>query len=219
MQRPSQIGNYQRLAYDRTQPWEADIAYFNYFNASLEIKTPKAYLIPQAWREVIERLIWNKVELQRLDADQTFSVQSYQILSVKSRAQAYEGRMFHDDVELQARTEIIHASAGDYLVNLQQPNARYAVETLEPQAHDSFFRWGFFNSVLEKKEHFSDYVFEDSALEMLQEDAELNAKFEQWKRQYPEQLTDQNAVLDFIYAHGKRHYEPEWRRYPVYSIV
>ena len=218
VQRPSQIGNYQRLAYDRTQPWEADIAYFNYFNASLEIKTPKAYLIPQAWREVIERLIWNKVELLRLDADQTFSVQSYQILSVKSRAHAYEGRMFHDDVELQARAEIIHARAGDYLVNLQQPNARYAVETLEPQAHDSFFRWGFFNSVLEKKEAFSDYVFEDTAQEMLQEDAELNAKFKQWKRQYPEQLTDQNAVLDFIYAHGKRHYEPEWRRYPVFSL-
>jgi hypothetical protein len=37
------------------------------------------------------------------------------------------------------------------------------IETLEPAAHDSFFRWGFFNSVLEKKEAYSDYVFEDSA--------------------------------------------------------
>ncbi len=215
---PSQIGNYQRLAYDRTQPWEADIAYFNYFSPCVEVKTPKAYLIPQAWREVIERLSWNKVELKRLDADQAFTVQSYEILSVQSRAQAYEGRMFHDAVELKRRAETFHARAGDYLLNLHQPNARYAVETLEPQAHDSFFRWGFFNSVLEKKEAFSDYIFEDSALEMLQEDAALNASFEQWKRQHPEQLTDQNAVLEFIFTHGKRHHEPEWRRYPVYSV-
>ena len=218
VQRPSKIGNYQRLAYDRTQPWQGEIAYYNYFNTAVEIKTPKAYLIPQAWREVIERLLWNQVKLQRLDADQVFSVQSYRILAVQSRAHAYEGRMFHDAVEQQAHVEDIHARAGDFLLNLQQPNARYAVETLEPQAHDSFFRWGFFNSVLEKKEHFSDYIFEDSALEMLQEDAELNAKFEQWKRQHPEQLADQNAVLEFIFTHGLRHREPEWRRYPVYSV-
>ncbi len=218
VQRPSKLGNYQRLAYDRTQPWEADIAYFNYFNPSIQIKTPQAYLIPQAWREVIERLLWNKVELTRLDADQTFSVQSYQILSVQSRGQAYEGHMFHDEVTLQRRAEMIHARAGDYLLNLQQLNARYAVETLEPQAHDSFFRWGFFNSVLEKKEHFSDYIFEDTALEMLQEDAELKAKFEQWQQHFPEQLADQNAVLEFIFTHGARQREPEWRRYPVYSI-
>ena len=218
VQHPSKLGNYQRLAYDRTQPWEADIAYFNYFNPSIQIKTPQAYLIPQAWREVIERLIWNKVELKRLDADQRFSVQSYQILSVQSRAHAYEGHMFHDEVMLQRRAEIIYARAGDYLLDLRQPNARYAVETLEPQAHDSFFRWGFFNSILEKKEHFSDYIFEDTALEMLQEDAELNAKFEQWQQHFPAQLADQNAVLEFIFTHGARHREPEWRRYPVYSV-
>ena len=218
VQRPSKLGNYQRLAYDHTQPWEADIAYFNYFNTSIEIKTPQAYLIPQAWREVIERLLWNKVELTRLDVDQTFSVQSYQIFSVQSRGYAYEGRMFHDEVTLQRRAEIIHARAGDYLLNLQQPNARYAVETLEPQAHDSFFRWGFFNSILEKKETFSDYIFEDTALEMLQEDAELNAKFEQWQRHFPAQLADQNAVLEFIFTHGARYREPEWQRYPVYSL-
>jgi hypothetical protein len=218
VQRPSKLGNYQRLAYDQTQPWEGDIAYFNYFNAAVQIKTPQAYLIPQAWREVIERLIWNQVELQRLPADQVFTVQSYQILAVQSRAHAYEGRMFHDEIELQRSSETIHARAGDYLLNLQQPNARYAVETLEPQAHDSFFRWGFFNSVLEKKEAFSDYIFEDSALEMLHEEPELNAKFEQWKLQHPEQLADQNAVLEFIFAHGQRHHEPEWRRYPVYSL-
>ena len=218
VQRPSKLGNYQRLAYDRTQPWDADIAYFNYFIPSVEIKTPKAYLIPQAWREVIERLTWNQVELTRLDADQTFFAQSYQIVSVKSRTDAYEGHLFHDEVALQRRSEVMHARAGDYVLDLRQPNARYAVETLEPQAHDSFFRWGFFNSILEKKEAFSDYVFEDSALEMLQEDAELNAKFELWKLQFPELLSDQNAVLEFIFAHGSRHHEPEWRRYPVYSV-
>ena len=169
---PSKIGNYTRLSYDRSQPWEKDIAYYDHFVEDTVIAAPKAYLIPQAWREVIERLQWNNVELRRLEADREFKAQTYRIKKVTSRATAYEGHMFHDDMELSTQTETIHARAGDYLLTLDQANARYAVETLEPQAHDSFFRWGFFNSVLEKKEAYSDYVFEDSAFEMLQEEPE-----------------------------------------------
>lgn len=215
---PSKIGNYTRLSYDRNQPWEKDIAYYDHFVEDVVIATPKAYLIPQAWREVIERLQWNGIEMQRLAEDREFSAQTYRIKHVASRATAYEGHMFHDEMELSAQTESIHARAGDYLLSLDQTNARYAVETLEPQAHDSFFRWGFFNSVLEKKEAFSDYVFEDSAYEMLQEEPELKAKFEQWKKENPQLLSDQTAVLNFIFANGKRFNEPEWRRYPVFSL-
>jgi hypothetical protein len=63
----------------------------------------------------------------------------------------------------QAPRQTVQLRAGDYIVPLDQDKARYAVETLEPLGHDSFFRWGFFNSVLEKKEAYSDYVFEDEA--------------------------------------------------------
>ena len=216
---PSKLGNYTRLSYDRNQPWEKEIPYFDHFVEDTVVNTPKSYLIPQAWREVIARLQWNGVELVQLQQDQTMQVQSYHIQSVHSRGNAYEGHLFHDDMQLNKRTETLHARAGDYLLHLKQNNARYAVETLEPQAHDSFFRWGFFNAVLEKKEAYSDYVFEDSALEMLHEEPELKAKFEAWKIQNPDLLSNQTAVLDFIFANGKRHHEPEWCRYPIYSIL
>ena len=216
---PSKIGNYMRLSYDRTQPWEKDIAYFDHFVEDVIINTPKAYLIPQAWREVIERLQWNGVALQKLAADQEIQVQTYHVKDVVSRANAYEGHMFHDAMVLTTKIETLHARAGDYLVELNQPNARYAIETLEPQAHDSFFRWGFFNSVLEKKEAFSDYVFEDSAYEMLQTEPELAEKFEAWKIANPDRLSNQEEVLNFIFANGRRFHEPEWRRYPIYTVV
>jgi hypothetical protein len=215
---PSRIGNYTRLSYDRHQPWEKDIAYYDHFIESVSIKTPKAYLIPQAWREVVERLQWNGLAVKRVEQGTEYAAQTYRIKSVVSRANAYEGHMFHDEVELTTQTERIFAHAGDYLLNLTQENARYAIETLEPQAHDSFFRWGFFNSVLEKKEAYSDYVFEDSAFDMLQDEPELMEKFLQWKMEHPELLSNQAAVLDFIFANGKRFHEPEWRRYPVYSL-
>ncbi|WP_395008472.1 M14 family zinc carboxypeptidase [Undibacterium sp.] len=216
---PSKIGDYMRLSYDRNQPWEKDIAYFDHFVEDVVINTPKAYLIPQAWREVIERLQWNGVALQKLIVDQEIQVQTYHVKDVISRANAYEGHMFHDAMVLTTKIETLHARAGDYIVELNQPNARYAIETLEPQAHDSFFRWGFFNSVLEKKEAFSDYVFEDSAYEMLQTEPELAEKFEAWKIEHPDRLSNQEEVLNFIFSNGRRFHEPEWNRYPIYSVV
>ena len=217
--RPSLIGNYTRLAYDRNQPWEKDIAYYDNFVPDVIVPAPKTYVIPQAWREVIARLQWNGVQLERVVESGLHTLHTYHVKKFTSRATPYEGHMFHDEVELETRTEQIMLRAGDYLLHLNQSNARYAVETLEPQAHDSFFRWGFFNSVLEKKEAFSNYVFEDTALELLNSEPELKAKFEQWKTANPALLSDQEQVLSFIFANCKRYNEPEWLRYPVYRMM
>ncbi|CAN7610064.1 M14 family zinc carboxypeptidase [Pseudoduganella sp. LjRoot289] len=214
----SVIGNYTRLSYDRSQPWEKDIAYYNSFPADVTVRAPKAYVVPQQWREAIERLQWNGVQMTRVESATTVQAQYYHIASVTSRPAPYEGHMFHDAVEVEARNGAFQLNTGDYIVPLDQDNARYAVETLEPQAHDSFFRWGFFNSVLEKKEAFSDYVFEDLALDMLETEPGLRASFDAWKLANPALLSDQDAVLHFIFHNGKRHAEPEWRRYPVLSI-
>ena len=215
---PSELGSYMRLAYDRSEPWEKDIAYFNSFPADMTIATPRADVVPQAWREVIERLQWNGVQMERVDADKEIEVQYYHLKSVTSRSSAYEGHMFHDDVQLVKRNAALTVRKGDFWIALDQDQARYAVETLEPEGHDSFFRWGFFNAVLEKKEAYSDYVFEDHALELLREEPALKEKFEQWKAAHLDLLSNQAAVLDFIFANCQRYVEPEWRRYPVLSV-
>ncbi|MEB0138394.1 MULTISPECIES: M14 family zinc carboxypeptidase [unclassified Undibacterium] len=216
---PSLLGSYQRLAYDRSQPWEKPIPYFNRFIASEVVTRPRAYLIPCAWRGVIERLQWNGVQLQKLEQEQSLAVEVYHILELQSRPQAYEGHLFHDELSLDARADTVQAQAGDYLLSLDQAQARYVIETLEPQAHDSFFRWGFFNSCLERKEAYSDYVFEDSAAEILREEDDTRAAFEAWRSAHPELQSNQTAVLDFIFQHCHRHREPAWRRYPVMRVL
>ena len=176
--------------------------------------------MPQAWREVIERLTWNGVRMERVDAERSVEASYYHLHGVSSRAHPYEGHMFHDDVKLEKRRARVTLRAGDYLVPLDQDAARYAIEMLEPQGHDSFFRWGFFNSVLEKKQaSISAYAFEDTALEMLAEEPALRQAFDAWKAAHPEQLSDPQAVLGFLFTHGRRHAEPEWRRYPVAALM
>ena len=112
-----------------------------------------------------------------------------------------------------------HLQPGDWIVPLHQLRDRYVIETLEPEAMDSFFRWGFFDSVLDKKETFSAYVFEDEAECLLNLEPELRNAFETWKFEHPELLTDANAVLQFIFARCRKYAEPEYRRYPVYRIT
>ena len=214
----SVLGEYTRLWYDRSSPWERDIAWYNRFPADVTVTAPRAYVVPQQWREAIERLQWNGVRMERVEADRVQDVGYYHIVSVASRPNAYEGHMFHDEVVLEKRQGQVQLRAGDYIVPLDQDQARYAVETLEPLAHDSFFRWGFFNSVLEKKEAYSDYVFEDHAEELLRAEPALAGKFAAWKAANPSLLADQEAVLDFIFANCERYREPEWRRYPVFMI-
>jgi hypothetical protein len=196
--KPSVLGDYQRLWYDRNAPFEKDIPYYNSFPADTVVWAPRAYVVPQQWREAIERLQWNGVRMERVETDREQELACYHVKSVSSRPNAYEGHMFHDDVQLERRCAKVVLRAGDYIVPLDQENARYAVEMLEPLGHDSFFRWGLFNSVLEKKE--------------------LAAKFAEWKSANPALLQDQGAVLDFIFANCARYREPEWRRYPVFMI-
>lgn len=216
--KPSVLGDYSRLYYDRSKPWERDIAWYNRFNADITVPAPKAYVIPQAWREAIERLQLNGVKLERVAEDRMEEADYYHVVSVSSRPNAYEGHMFHDDVQLEKRRGTVLLRAGDYLVPLDQDQARYIVETLEPLAHDSFFRWGFFNSVLEKKEAYSDYVFEDEAERLLRDEPALAAQFDAWKAENPALLSNQEAVLDFIFANCSKYREPEWRRYPVFML-
>ncbi len=216
---PSQLGNYTRLSYDRSKPWEKDIDYFQHFEQSVTVAAPGYYVIPQEWRDVIERLQWNGLSMERVTEATAQIVQTLHIKKISTRPTPYEGHMFHDEIETDERTEMITLKPGDYLLSLNQPKARYAVETLEPLAHDSFFRWGFFNSILEKKETFSDYVFEDTASELLETEPDLKDQFNQWKKENPHRLSDQTAVLNFIFSHCRKYAEPEWLRYPVYRIM
>ena len=53
------------------------------------------------------------------------------------------------------------------------------LETLEAEATDSFFNWNFFDTILQQKEGFSPYVFEDTAEKILAENPSLKKAFDE----------------------------------------
>jgi hypothetical protein len=82
---------------------------------------------------------------------------------------------------------------------------------------DSYFAWNFFDPILMEKEYFSDYVFEDVAVELLNNDSKLRGEFEQKKKSDAEFAKNSEAQLYFIYQHSP-YFEKSFKRYPVGRI-
>lgn len=215
--KPSAVSGLKRLYYDRTQPFTKRIPYQNTFVPAVQIDKPKAYLIPQAWGDVVERLQRNGVTLQPLTRDTLIDVSAYYITDYKSPQRPYEGRFIHTGVQVRSETQRLPFYRGDYLIRTNQAANRYLVETLEPQGIDSFFAWNFFDSILDQKEYFSNYIFEDTAADLLRSDPALRKKLEQ-QRTTDKTLTESaDAQLNFIYQQTP-YYEKTYNRYPVYRL-
>lgn len=214
----SEVSGLNRLYYDRTEPYTKPIKYWNTFEASTTITKPKAYIIPQAWSKVIDLLKLNNVKIATLAADQKIAAESYYIADYKTGTKPYEGHYLHSAVKLNPVKEALQYYKGDYIVFVDQPTNRYIVETLEPQGMDSFFNWNFFDSILTMKEHFSAYVFEDTAAELLKQDPSLKKKLEEEKAKNPDLAKNAEAQLDFVYKNSS-YFEKTYNRYPIARML
>jgi hypothetical protein len=212
--KPSTVSGADRLYYDRNAPFTKQIKYWNKFEPLVTIEKPVAYIIPKAWDRVIALLKLNGVKIQQLADDNELTVDSYYITDYKTAARPYEGHYLHNNVQLTTKQQSLKFYAGDYIVYVNQPQNRYIVETLEPQATDSFFSWNFFDSVLDQKEHYSAYVFEDTATGLLKDNQELRDKLDQKKSGDTTFVKNPRAQLDFVYRNSN-YYENTHLRYPI----
>lgn len=215
--KPSAVTGIDRMFYDHNKPFTKDVKYFNYALPEKIITKPRAYLIPQGWHQVIELLAANGVRMKQLPEDATYAVEAYHIDDYKTSARAYEKHYRHSDVKTSTETQIINFRKGDYLILTGQPADRFLVETLEPTGDDSYFCWNFFDAILQQKEGYSNYRWEDVAGDYLLKHPELQQKLEERKKSDPKFAASTNAQLDFVYKNSP-YYEPAHLRYPVYRL-
>ncbi len=214
---PSEITGENRLKFDRTKPFAKETSYRNHFTPKTKIDVPKAYIIPQGWHNVIELLELNQVEMTCFEKDTTFTVESYKIEDYKTRTNPYEGHYLHYNTKVSTTSQQVTFKKGDYHVNTSQPAFRYLMETLEPQAPDSFFNWNFFDTILQQKEGFSPYVWEDKAKELLKRNPRLQINLNVKKSYDKEFANNWYAQLDWLHKQSPN-YEKVHMQYPVYRV-
>jgi hypothetical protein len=216
--KPSEVSGLPRLYYDHNKPFEKKVKIFNYYPVKNEVSAPKDYIIPQGWWKVIELLKLNKVQMSQLKSDTTMNLEVYRIDDYKTLPRQYEMHHLNSEVKVTASRQDIKLRKGDWIIPMNQPANRFLVETLEPQAEDSYFAWNYFDAILGQKEGYSGYAFEDSAAVFLKNHPELKQKLEQRRATDTAFAKSGNAQLNFVYQNSP-YFEPVLLRYPVYRLI
>ena len=213
----SEVSGKPRLFYDRTKPFTRKVKFFNEYKSTKEITIPSYYVIPKSENKVVEFLTRNGINLKPISQDSLINVELYRVSDFKTVKNPYEGHYLHYETSVKKELKKLKFRKGDFLVTVKQQGVKYLLETLEPEATDSFFNWNFFDGILGQKEYYSNYVFEDTAANLLKKSQVLRTAFEFEKIANPEFAKDGNSQLDWIYKHSD-YYEGTVGLYPIFRI-
>jgi hypothetical protein len=214
----SEVTGFPRLKYDTNKPFTKPTKYYNYFKGTESIKIPNAYLLKKSNFKIIHLLTKNEIAFEKIKKDTLVEVEAYRIENYKTYSNSYEGHYPHYDTETVKSTQKVQFQQGDLYIPTKQKGIRYILETLEPSATDSFFNWNFFDPILQQKEGFSPYVFEDIAAELLKSNSLLNEAFQLKKTSDEEFAKNWYAQLEYIYKRSE-YYEKAHNQYPVYRVI
>ncbi len=212
----SKVTNGRRLFYDRTLPFTKEVNYYNNYIATKEIKLPKAYILQQGWHRVVTRLQNNNIEFTRFKIDTTIVVEVQHIKDYKTRANAYEGHYLHYNTTVVKTKKRMRFRKGDLYIPIRQNGIRYLIETLEAEGVDSFFNWNFFDTILQQKEGFSGYVFEEVAANFLRKNPAIKKALEEKIKTDENFANNPRAQLSFVYE-KTLHYENAHLMLPVFK--
>ncbi len=212
---PSQVSGFPRLYYDHSHPYERRIPFYDNYRVVDSVAKPAAYILPQGWWQVIRLLQDNGVVMHRFSRDTLLQLGWYHIDSYRSAPGPYEKHHLNVAVKVTEQVGMIRILKGDYFVPMDQPANRYLAEVLEPEGKDGFFAWNFFDAILQEKEGYSAYVFEDRAAAWLDSHPALRDSLEKAKAADPGLASSGPAQLSWVYHHSPW-FEPEYLRYPVY---
>ena len=214
----SNVTSGDRLFYDRNQPFQRQIDFYGKYKPAKEIIIPNFYVVPKSLWNVTTLLKLNHIKYKLLQKDTAITVQSYRIIDYKTSKNPYEGHYPHSATQIQTTLIKKQFYKGDFLITTKQDGVKYLLETLEPEAIDSFFNWNFFDTILQQKEGYSEYVFEDLAEDFLNKNPQIKAQFEQKKVDDIKFSKSPEAQLDWVHKQSP-FYESAHLHYPIYRIL
>ena len=213
----SPVTDLPRFGYDITKPYTAQVKYFDEFKKTEFVDVPEFYILPQSYPEIIEKLDLLKISYSRLKSDSLISLTVDYIDDFSSPVKPYNGHFYHDKVVTHSEKQQVQFYADDLLIPVRQEKIKYLLEMFEPKASDSFFRWNFFDNVLDQREYFSSYGFEENAMKYLDEHPEFKVEFHEVRVQDSTLIGNHRAQLAWIYNNSEW-LEKTWKRYPVGKI-
>ena len=182
------------------KPKDYNLVLFDKILPAAQAKVPEAYIIPVEWTDVIERVKLHGIKYEALQEEKELEISTYRFTNVQFANYPFEGRQMVNDFNLEEVTIKKTFYPGSIIVPVNQRSAKIIAHMLEPQGPDSFVRWGFFNSIFERKEYVETYVMEKMAREMIKENPDLLDQYHQAVKNNPQIYNNQWAKLFWFYA-------------------
>jgi hypothetical protein len=177
------------------------------------IARPKAYWVPPAWGDVIERLRIHGIRMETLTAQREVEVEMDRFGTPDFAEAPFEGH-FLVTAPATAETRRELYPAGSVRVPTDQPLGTLAMLLLDPRSPDSFFQWGFFHETLERKEYSEAYVTDPTAERMMEKNPALREEFTKKLAGDEAFRTSPDARRQWFYERTP-YFDDRYRLYPV----
>lgn len=199
------------------EKYEIKIPLWNKFTVKESIIIPEAYLIPKEFQSIIEIAKLHGINIDVLDKNTKFSVEKIRFKNIKFPQNSFEGRTL-PEYEYDLFPDTVEVPKGTFYIPTNQRTLPMIVYLFEPKSTDSFVKWGFFNSIFERKEYFESYSMEPIARKMAKENPELKEEFLR-KIESDEQFAkNPRARLNFFYERSP-YFDSQYNLYPVMRVI
>ncbi|MFM1894676.1 MAG: hypothetical protein RIQ90_1842 [Bacteroidota bacterium] len=205
------------LTYDISKPYERKIPFYKYYNPKDSIAIPSYYLVRGQERKIIEQLAANGIVIETLKEVKKLRVKAQVVRSFDAISKPYEGHYMHPSKEIERVEQWITFRPGDVLISTKQIGGQFLHSVLQPEAEDSYFTWNYFDSYLQEKEYFSNYVFKDKIKEILQNNPELKKAYETKRQNDSDFANSEWQQLYFLYQNSV-YFEPSYMMLPVFEL-
>jgi len=178
-----------------------EVPWYHRPEAEILLPRPAGYLLQPGWPQIEEKLRAHGLRIFKLAEGLEGKFESIRVSDARLAERSYQGRVAVVDFLAERGTETLVFPRGSLWIPADQPHFEIAVQLLEPEAPDSLLRWGFLDSVFERKEYIGSAELEDLIGEMLKDPETVH----QWETAKEE--LDANARYLWWYART-----PYWDR-------
>ncbi len=204
--------------YDSTRNENFIIPYFKELIPEKHIQLPIAYIIPPEWKDIIDLMKIHNVSYFVMGENVSINVVSTQFSDVILSSTSFEGRQMVSSFEFVETSEKRIIPKNSIFVPLQQVHSKMIAHMFEPNSSDSYFQWGFFNSVLEQKEYAESYVVEKMMIDMLQNDKELQKEFD-FKMKNDSVFASNPRIIYNWFYYKTPYWDEKLNFYPILKIM
>ncbi|MEN2280849.1 M14 family metallopeptidase [Algoriphagus sp. SE2] len=178
------------------------------------VPVPKAYWIPVEWVEVIQKMKEHGIEMEVLKEEKEINLEFSIVGDFQMVSRPYEGLMRFRSFDLDKEYRKVTLQPGSVRVKTRQALGELAVILMEPESVDSFFQWGYFNSILSQTEYMETYFLEPLAKQMLEDDPELKKRFEEEKAKDEEFAKSPRRIYRWFYEQTP-YIDQNWKVIPI----